>query len=90
MLNFSLRGEIEGFTKWETNPIQLDRPAPFTRPVQLVTTISHRAAIKAYVGFVATCFERNPITLTLRAYQEPSIFLAFISFLKVGWMIHVY
>ena len=83
MLNFSLRGDMSGFTKWETNPIQLDRPPPFTRPVQLVTTISHRAAIKAYVGFVATCFERNPLTLCLGAYQEASVFLAFISFLKV-------
>ena len=78
-----LKGEMADFRDWETSHIQLDRPAPYAKGVQVVTSLSHRGLIRTFAGFSSTCFGRPTLTLSLGIYQEPTLFLAFISFLMV-------
>ncbi len=74
---------MANFTDWETSHIQLDRPPPYAKGVQVVTSLSHRGLIRTFAGFTSTCFERPTLTLSLGIYQEPIVFLGFISFLMV-------
>ena len=77
-----LEREMEEFEAWETNGIQLDRGGVYARKVQQSTTSSHSSLMKAFFGFVHTCYKRQMRRLGLSVYQEAEVFMAYISFLK--------
>lgn len=78
----SLEREMDKFEAWETNGIQLDRGGIYSRKVQQTTTSSHSSLMKAFFGFVHTCYKRQLNRLGLNVYQEAEVFMGFISFLK--------
>jgi len=80
----ALLAEVESFTEWESNPIQLDRGATYSRRVQGPTSERHQDDIRAYLGFVSKGFGREEEELSLSAYAEPKVFLVYISFLRVS------
>ena len=75
---------LRNFSIWETNAIQLDRVDGYTNKVQQPTTHGHQKNVKSFLGFVHSCYNRPMPMVNLSVYLEPIVFLAFISFLKVG------
>jgi len=73
--------EIQAFTDWETNGIQLDRGGIYARKVQVTTIDNHASQMKAYLGFVVVAYKRNVDDMSLTAYLETPIFFSFVSFL---------
>ena len=79
---YKLEREMEEFEAWETNGIQLDRGGVYARRVQVATKSTHTSLIRAFFGFVHTCYKRQFNRLGLSVYQEAEVFMGFISFLK--------
>ena len=75
---------LMNFSIWETNAIQLDRVDGYTNKVQQPTSHGHQKNVKSFLGFVHSCYNRPMSMVNLSVYLEPIVFLAFISFLKVG------
>ena len=75
-------GVYEG---WSKTPLQLDRRGPYTKPVQEVTFQGGVECIRGFMGFQVLHFHMGLAALSLSLYLDATSFIAFISFLKVGW-----
>jgi len=77
-----LAEEIEAFRFWSMAPVQLDRPGEYVRAVQTSTFDGQRDCLKGYFGFIYNYCDRELDQIGIRAYEEPTTFVSFVSFLK--------
>ncbi len=64
--------------------VQLDRGGAYVNAAQAITVQHHEAHIVAYLGFILLTAGRPLSQLTLSCYEEPKLFLSFITFLSVS------
>jgi hypothetical protein len=80
---------VDEFCKWSGNVVQLDRGGPYASAAQGITVDHHESHCVAFLGFVTLLTGREPSEVSLSCYEEPCLFLSFITFLQVSsgyWM----
>jgi hypothetical protein len=78
---------MDAFLAWATNVVQLDRRGAYVEPVQVVTMDNHSSDIRAFLGFASTFLGKEPKDVSLSCYEDPVLWVSFMTFLKVttGW-----
>ena len=78
----NVRAELDVFCRYQSDAINLDRGARYTRAVQSTTSDKHETIILGYLGYVRTYFAVPTLQLGLCAYADPTQIAQFVAYLR--------